>query len=247
MINFEDKEQEVKDSSPKDESAFKEERQKSETTEASEEKDTSDIKDEEKSNPEDFVEETKETSEETNDKGEEEDPTSSEEVMEDTKDPEDERMFFNRKRKKLEEEIKRLKNENSALTDRLSRLVAEYDNYRKRTAKEKEEISNDCTAKVIADILPGIDNLERALVTETDDLPGLKEGVQMTLDQFFNALKKLQVEEIPTTEGFDPNFHEAVMHETDENRGEKEISEVFIKGYRRGDKVIRHSIVKVVN
>lgn len=160
---------------------------------------------------------------------------------------EEEMLFTRRKVKNLEEETKKLNNELNALKDRMLRLTAEYENYRNRTAREKEEIEGDCIAKVLGDILPVMDNLERALISETDDLPGLKDGVQMTLDQFILALEKMGVELIPTDSGFDPEFHEAVMHEMDETRGEKEITGVFLKGYKKGNKIVRHSVVKVVN
>lgn len=160
---------------------------------------------------------------------------------------EDEMLFNRRKIKNLEDENKRLSNELEALRERTLRLSAEYENYRKRTLKEKEEIKSSCTAKLLKEILPVMDNLERALVTETDDLPGLKEGVQITLDLFIQSLKKIGVELIATDQPFDPHLHEAVMHEQDPSKGEKEIVEVFLKGYKIGDKVIRHTVVKVVN
>lgn len=160
---------------------------------------------------------------------------------------EEEMLFTRRKVKNLEEETRKLNNELKALRERMLRLTAEYENYRNRTAREKDEIEADSVAKVLADILPVMDNLERALISETDDLPGLKDGVQMTLDQFIVAMQKMGVELIPTDNGFDPEYHEAVMHELDEAKGEKEITEVFLKGYKKGDKVVRHSVVKVVN
>ncbi len=160
---------------------------------------------------------------------------------------EDEMIFARKKIKNLEMDNKKLGNELEALKERLLRLSAEYENFRKRTIKEKEELAANCTASLLKDILPVIDNLERALVTETDDLPGLKEGVQMTLDHFVQVMKKVGVEEIPTDQSFDPNYHEAVMHEIDADKGAKEISEVFLRGYKIGDKVIRHTVVKVVN
>ncbi|WFF74116.1 nucleotide exchange factor GrpE [Proteiniclasticum sp. QWL-01] len=160
---------------------------------------------------------------------------------------EDEMIFFRRKIKNLEDENKKLGNELDAFKDRLTRLSAEYDNYRKRSAREKEELSAQCTSNLLKDIIPVIDNLERALISETDDLPGLKDGVQMTLDQFVQAMQRFGVEEIPTDQPFDPHYHEAVMHEVDDNKGEKEISEVFLRGYKIGDKVIRHTVVKVAN
>lgn len=170
-----------------------------------------------------------------------------EETESTTASEEDEMMFARKKIKNLEDETKKLSNEVEALKTRLLRISAEYENFRKRTQKEKEELSDAATCEVLKNILPVIDNLERALVTETDDLPGLKDGVQMTLDHFVQALKTFGVEEISTDEEFDPHLHEAVMHEIDAEKGQKEIAEVFLKGYKMGDRVIRHTVVKVVN
>ncbi|MPN35305.1 Protein GrpE [bioreactor metagenome] len=95
-------------------------------------------------------------------------------------------------------------------------------------------------------MLPVLDNLERAVSAE-GSFEDLKKGVEMTLKQFKGSLEKLGVDEISIDNGFDPNYHEAVMHIQDENYGNNEIVEVFQKGYKRADKVIRHSMVKVVN
>ncbi|MFZ2257475.1 MAG: nucleotide exchange factor GrpE [Clostridiaceae bacterium] len=160
---------------------------------------------------------------------------------------EEEMLFTRRKIKNLQDETKKLTNEVEAYKERLLRITSEYENFRKRTSKEKDEIGADATVGVLRDILPIIDNLERALVTETDDLPGLKEGVQMTLDQFVAAMQKMGVELIPTDEGFDPELHDAVMHEVDETKGARVVSEVFLKGYKKDDKVVRHAVVKVAN
>lgn len=160
---------------------------------------------------------------------------------------EEEMIFARKKIKNLEDETKKLNNELDAFRERLVRLSSEYENYRNRSTREKEELADQCTVSILREILPVIDNLERALVTETDDLPGLKEGVQMTLDTFVSVMKRFGVEEISTAETFDPTYHEAVMHELDADKGEKEISEVFLRGYKVGEKVIRHSVVKVVN
>lgn len=160
---------------------------------------------------------------------------------------EDEMMFARKKIKNLEAETKKLTNEVDELKNRLLRISAEYENFRKRTGKEKEELADTATCDVLKNLLPVIDNLERALVTETDDLQGLKDGVQMTLDSFLQIMKSFGVEEIDTDEPFDPNVHEAVMHEVDPEKGDKEITEVFLKGYKVGDRVIRHTVVKVVN
>lgn len=129
-------------------------------------------------------------------------------------------------------------------TDKYLRTVAEYDNFRKRSAKEKEGIYADAYADVIAAILPVIDNLERAVAFS--DGSQTAEGVKMTLDQFAATLEKLGIEIIPT-EKFDPNLHNAVMHIEDESFGEGAIVEVFQKGYRKGDKIIRYAMVKVAN
>jgi molecular chaperone GrpE len=148
--------------------------------------------------------------------------------------------------KKLEEDKTRLENEANAYKDKLLRLNAEYDNYRKRTAKEKEGIYTDACEDVLKNMFLVLDNLERA-ASVNGNAEDIKKGIEMTIRQFKDSLEKLLVKEIPTAEGFDPNLHNAVMHVEDSSFGEKEIVEVFQKGYQRGDKVLRHSIVKVAN
>ncbi len=133
-----------------------------------------------------------------------------------------------------------------SLKDRLLRVTAEYDNFRRRTQKEKENIYTDACEDVLKLILPVLDNLERAN-NINDGFDELKKGIDLTIKQFKDALNKLNVEEIDTRIKFDPYLHEAVMHCMDDKYDEKEIIEVFMKGYRRGDKVLRHSMVKVVN
>lgn len=152
-----------------------------------------------------------------------------------------------RKKKEMLESIKKLENENSALKDRLARISAEYENYRKRTQKEKEGIYSDSIVDVVKEILPVLDNLELSLKVEAQDVESLKKGVSMTLTQFQDSLQKLKVTEISTDIPFDPNLHEAVMHVEDPNYTEKEIVDVFLKGYQREDKIIRYSVVKVAN
>ena len=132
------------------------------------------------------------------------------------------------------------------LNDKYLRLVAEYDNYRKRTAKEKEAIYPEAKVSVISSFLPVLDNLERALQSVGDD--PVYEGVKMISKQFVETLKAAGVEEIPALgEKFNPNFHNAVMHVDDENFGENEIVEEFQKGYKMGERIIRYSMVKVAN
>lgn len=147
---------------------------------------------------------------------------------------------------KLKDDNEKLSNELETMKDRLLRLTAEYDNYRKRTAKEKEGIYTDACSDVINEMLPSLDNLERA-ATASGSAEDIKKGIDMTIRQFKDALTKLGVEEIPGEGTFDPNFHNAVMHIEDENYGENEIVEVLQKGYKRQDKVLRHSMVKVAN
>ena len=131
--------------------------------------------------------------------------------------------------------------------DKFLRLCAEYDNFRKRTQKEKESIYADATAKAVSALLPVYDNLERALKQETAD-DAYKKGVEMTMGQLREVLSKLGIEEIPALgERFDPNLHNAVMHVEDEQAGENTIVEVFQAGFRTGEKVIRFAVVKVAN
>ncbi|MBP2033030.1 molecular chaperone GrpE [Clostridium algifaecis] len=147
---------------------------------------------------------------------------------------------------KLKNENKKAKNELEALKDRLARVTAEYDNFRKRTAKEKEKIYTEACEDILKQMLPVLDNLERAISVE-GNMDDLKQGIDMTMKQFNDAFKKLNVEEIPTDGQFDPHIHSAVMHIEDESYEENSIVEVFQKGYKREDKVIRPSMVKVAN
>lgn len=148
--------------------------------------------------------------------------------------------------KKLKEENKKLGNELEALKDRLARTSAEYDNFRKRTAKEKEALYTDACEDVLKNMFPVLDNLERAMVVE-GSMEDIKKGIEMTVRQFKDALAKLDIEEISTENGFDPNFHNAVMHIDDESLGQNQIVEVFQKGYKKNDKVLRYTMVKVAN
>ena len=131
--------------------------------------------------------------------------------------------------------------------DKYLRLLAEYDNYRKRSQKEKETAWTTAKADTAKEFLPVYDNLERALKQETADEAYAK-GVQMIMTQFKTTLEKLGIQEIPALgETFDPNLHNAVMHTDDENLGENVVAEVFQTGFQTGDKIIRHAMVKVAN
>ena len=135
--------------------------------------------------------------------------------------------------------------------DKYMRLYAEFDNYQKRTAREKDARYADAVIDVAAKIVPIGDNLERALQTEvtSEDALKLKEGIEMVMKQFKDALTAIGVSEIAAYgEQFDPNFHNAVMHIEDESVDDNTVVEEFMKGYKyKDDRVVRHSMVKVAN
>ncbi|MBQ3054020.1 MAG: nucleotide exchange factor GrpE [Clostridia bacterium] len=134
--------------------------------------------------------------------------------------------------------------------DKYQRTLAEYDNFRKRTVKEKEQLVTDAKIYAVTGLIPVLDNLERASAAaenESDENP-LKQGVEMIFRSVIEEFEKLGVKEIEALgESFDPNFHNAVMHIEDETVAENTVVEVFQKGYKIGDKVIRPSMVKVAN
>ena len=131
--------------------------------------------------------------------------------------------------------------------DSYLRLAAEYDNYRKRSQKEKESLYTDIRSETVEKFLPVYDNLERALAQETQDA-AFKKGVEMTMTQLTSVFEKLGAVPFGAVgEPFDPTLHNAVMHAEDENESENVIIEVFQKGFRIGDKVVRFAMVKVAN
>ena len=132
--------------------------------------------------------------------------------------------------------------------DKYLRLAAEYDNYRKRTAKEKETLYQDAKADTIREFLAVYDNLERAAAAPGGEDDPHKKGLEMIFTQYKELLKKLGVSEIEAQgQSFDPERHEAVMHIDDENFGENQVAQVFQAGFILGDKVIRHAVVQVAN
>lgn len=134
-----------------------------------------------------------------------------------------------------------------AQSDAYLRLLAEYDNYRKRSQREKDALYADIKADTLKSFLPVYDNLMRALNQSTAD-EAYRKGVEMIMAQFCATMEKLGVEKIDSLgKTFDPALHNAVMHVDDETRGENEIVEVFQEGFRLGDKVIRFAMVKVAN
>lgn len=150
--------------------------------------------------------------------------------------------------KSKEEELEEKLREQS---DKYMRLYAEYDNYQKRTQREKDARYADAVIDAVAELLPIGDNLERALQTEVDseDAKKLKEGVEMVMKQFNDSLTKLKVKPIQAVgEQFDPNLHNAVMHIEDETVDDNTVVEEFMKGYIYDScRVVRHSMVKVAN
>ena len=130
--------------------------------------------------------------------------------------------------------------------DRALRVMAEYDNFRRRSKAERESVYSDAYADAIKEILPIIDNLERAAAF--DDGEKVKEGLKMILSTVGASLSKLGVETFGEAgDKFDPNLHNAVMHDEDDSERENEITDVFQKGYKRGNKIIRFAMVKTVN
>lgn len=157
--------------------------------------------------------------------------------------------------RKERKEIKALKAEKEALEtalaesdDKYRRMIAEYDNFRKRTAKERDGIYADAYADLLKEILPVKDALEMAVTYNTEGESKVLEGVKMTLAKFTESLTKLGIEEIGQIgEEFDPNLHNAVMHVEDESLGENKIAQVMLKGYKKGERILRFAMVSVAN
>lgn len=146
-----------------------------------------------------------------------------------------------------EEKIKALEEAAAADKDKYLRLLAEYDNFRKRSIQEKLNAFSDATAKAALEVISVIDNFERAMAAECSD-ENYKKGVEMIYGQFVEVIKKLGVEEIDALgKEFDPNLHNAVSQVEDESFGENTVSQVYQKGYKLGDKVIRCAMVVVAN
>ena len=149
------------------------------------------------------------------------------------------------------EKIAALEQQAADNLDKYQRCLAEFDNFRKRTVKEKASMYDDGVRSTVEKLLMVIDNLERAVMVQegkVDENDAFFKGVKMTLTQFQDVLKSIGVEEIKAVgEKFDPNLHAAVAHEDDENYGENEVVLEMLKGYMYKDKVIRHSMVKVAN
>ena len=150
-------------------------------------------------------------------------------------------------KKKEHDKTAELTAELAAANDKYLRLCAEYDNYRRRSQKERDALYGDIRSDVIQKFLPVYDNLDRALKQGTDD-EAYRKGVEMIMTQFNTTLEKLGVTPVESLgQTFDPEKHNAVMHVDDPEKGENEIVEVFQQGFKLGDKVIRYAMVKVAN
>ncbi len=146
-----------------------------------------------------------------------------------------------------EEVVENIQSEIDELNDRYKRLFAEFENYKKRSSKERESMYGMITGDVVSKILPIMDNLENAANAKTEDT-AYQDGVKLVMRQFSDALKSFNVEAIEAIgQKFDPELHEAVSHIEDDTKGEQEIVQEYRKGYRIGNKVIRHSMVIVAN
>ena len=144
------------------------------------------------------------------------------------------------------ENTKKLADELDETKRKYLMMLAEYDNFRKRAQKERESAYGDAYADALTALLPVFDNLERASAFAGDE--GMAEGITMIINQFKNALAGMGVESYGEVgDAFDPNLHNAIMQEDNEELGENVISEVFQKGYKRGEKIIRFAMVKVAN
>lgn len=148
--------------------------------------------------------------------------------------------------KELQKEIDALKEELREQNDKYLRMAAEYDNFRRRSREEKDAVYENALSDTVCELLPIIDNLERAAMY--DDGEKVKEGLLMTAKTVISVFEKLGVEEVGKVgDTFDPNIHNAVLHVEDDSFGEGEIIEVFQKGYRKGKHIIRFAMVKVAN
>lgn len=183
----------------------------------------------------------------TEDEVKEESPVAEEEKSaEPASEAETKKEKKNKKTRELEVKITELQAAIAERDDKYLRLAAEYDNFRRRSQKERENVYSEAYSDAINALLPVLDNLGRAVGCE--DPKALADGLALILKSFDEGLAKLGVEEIKAQgETFDPERHYAVLHVEDENYGESEVVEVLQKGYTRGDKVIRYAVVKVAN
>ena len=147
---------------------------------------------------------------------------------------------------KLRADLETAKTELAGEKDKYLRVLAEYDNFRKRSSRERDNIYADVKADTIAKLLPVFDNIERAVDYASDE--NSKSGLQIIINNFRDTLSKMGVEQFGQRgDEFNADLHSAVMHVEDESLGENTVAEVFLKGYKKGDKIIRYATVKVAN
>lgn len=167
--------------------------------------------------------------------------------MEENKNEEEKMQNEEKEENKENKDNQKVQEELENTTDRLKRLMAEFDNFKKRSAKERETLYSSIVGDIALKLLPVLDNLEKAANAETEDT-NYKQGIDLVLKQYIDVLSSFGVTEIESIgKTFDPELHEAVSMVTDESLGEKEIKEEFRKGYKIGDRVIRHAMVIVAN
>lgn len=177
------------------------------------------------------------------------------EKMNEAKEPEAVKTDKKKDKKSDKKELEVLKAENEKLKKELAeskdaylRILAEYDNFRKRSQKEKEAAYGDSKANTLSLLLPVIDNFDRAAENKTDDIDIYRKGIEMTLSQFSEILKKLEVESFGEAgDTFDPNMHSAVMHTDNDELPENTVAAVFEKGYKMGERILRFATVQVAN
>jgi molecular chaperone GrpE len=192
-------------------------------------------------NTDESIEETKETLGETAESKE-----ANEEELEGTEQETEKKGFFGKKKEKKDKKDEQIED----LTDRLKRTMAEFENFRKRTEKEKEQMFEVGAKSIIEKILPTVDNFERGLkaVSEEDKASPFVEGMDLVYKQLISSLEDVGVKQIEAVgKEFDPNLHNAVMHEENDELGENMVSEELQKGYIYRETVVRYSMVKVAN
>ncbi|MBQ4617175.1 MAG: nucleotide exchange factor GrpE [Clostridia bacterium] len=173
-------------------------------------------------------------------------PIEEADVTEDAVDAPESAQKPEKKKKKADKEMEALREELDAEKERYTRMLAEYANYKRRTEQEKESIGQYAKSEILRQLLPSLDNLERAV--DAPDGPDYRKGVDMIIDKLHEELQKLGLEEIPALgQPFDPEVHHAVMREDADGVETETVTEVFQKGYRFGDRVIRPAMVKVAN
>ncbi len=170
-----------------------------------------------------------------------------EENVEDIEEPINIKGNTKKELEKIKQLIESQKNEIKDKDDRIKRLMAEFENFKKRSSKERENLYNSLVGDIVTSMLPILDNLEKAVQVKTDD-ENYKQGIEMVLKQFKDVLKSNGVTEIESVgKTFNPELHEAITSVVDDNLGVQEIKEEYRKGYMIGSKVIRHSLVVVAN